>query len=539
MVGENSASAPPADSADRTSGPVLLLAVVMALMALCWLLYRLEAGRILNQQEQRESTRVALLAELMRSKLQPITVDLKLLAVSDGLRAFLDKGSTAGLEAAARLSQFVSANHPSYDQVRFIDQAGQEVLRFNRGGEATPAPRLQNKASRGYFQKANQLPSGMFYVSALDLNVEDGQVEQPLKPMLRLAAPVFDTSGRRRGVVVINYLAADLFDYLQQAIPAIGGRLRLLDTNGYWLKAAEPAMEWGFMLPDRAAFNLARSNPDLWASVSAEPSGQRLADTLFTWIRMRLCRPDRPARRSGCIGHARADRRRTGIAAGPARADVRPAQCDAHHRAGPHPAHIAERLAAARPPQGAGRAALDEPRAGTARARTHHGAGEEQRGTAVPRRRFSRRPASSPRSAAGSSTRQPAKAPGRRRSPASTTCRVTLKPEQGHRACSSIRTSRAHASRQRCSKSLADGSPYDLELEFVSARGVRKWVRTISRPVMQDGRVVRMRGALQDITERKLAGTAAADAIAAHAPAGAHHARHRRARRTWPASCRW
>lgn len=49
------------------------------------------------------------------------------------------------------------------------------------------------------------------------------------------------------------------------------------------------------------------------------------------------------------------------------------------------------------------------------------------------------------------------------------------------------------------------GTPYDLDLEFVSARDVHKWVRTICRPIMQDGKVKLLRGALQDITEQKLA----------------------------------
>ncbi len=52
-------------------------------------------------------------------------------------------------------------------------------------------------------------------------------------------------------------------------------------------------------------------------------------------------------------------------------------------------------------------------------------------------------------------------------------------------------------------KSMQDGTPYDLELQLVCARGERKWVRTMSRPVMHQGRVVRMRGAMQDITGRK------------------------------------
>ena len=49
------------------------------------------------------------------------------------------------------------------------------------------------------------------------------------------------------------------------------------------------------------------------------------------------------------------------------------------------------------------------------------------------------------------------------------------------------------------------GKPYDLELEMVTAKGNRKWVRTIGFPVKQGDRVVQVRGALQDITERKQA----------------------------------
>ncbi len=52
-----------------------------------------------------------------------------------------------------------------------------------------------------------------------------------------------------------------------------------------------------------------------------------------------------------------------------------------------------------------------------------------------------------------------------------------------------------------------NGEPYDLELEFISARGEHKWVRTICRPLLEDGKVMRVRGAFQDITARKQAET--------------------------------
>ncbi len=47
------------------------------------------------------------------------------------------------------------------------------------------------------------------------------------------------------------------------------------------------------------------------------------------------------------------------------------------------------------------------------------------------------------------------------------------------------------------------GEPYDLELELTTAAGRVKQVRTIGRPVREGGRVVRVRGSFQDITDRK------------------------------------
>lgn len=46
------------------------------------------------------------------------------------------------------------------------------------------------------------------------------------------------------------------------------------------------------------------------------------------------------------------------------------------------------------------------------------------------------------------------------------------------------------------------GSAYDLELEMISAKGVRKWVRTIGHPIIDQGKVVSLHGSFQDITER-------------------------------------
>ena len=64
-------------------------------------------------------------------------------------------------------------------------------------------------------------------------------------------------------------------------------------------------------------------------------------------------------------------------------------------------------------------------------------------------------------------------------------------------------------SRFKFEKALEDAislaKPYDLELEMVSAKGLRKWVRTIGVPVVEGGKVIKLRGYFQDITEREQA----------------------------------
>ena len=51
---------------------------------------------------------------------------------------------------------------------------------------------------------------------------------------------------------------------------------------------------------------------------------------------------------------------------------------------------------------------------------------------------------------------------------------------------------------------LKSGTPYDLELEMTTARGNTKWVRTIANLVKKEGKVTKVVGSFQNITERVL-----------------------------------
>lgn len=52
-------------------------------------------------------------------------------------------------------------------------------------------------------------------------------------------------------------------------------------------------------------------------------------------------------------------------------------------------------------------------------------------------------------------------------------------------------------------RAVTDGEPFDLELELITAKGRRVWVRAIGHPSVEGGEVVRVTGVLQDIDARK------------------------------------
>jgi signal transduction histidine kinase/DNA-binding response OmpR family regulator len=260
------------------SGTVLLV---------CYGLYRRDANQIEQSTREREVLRVALLSRFFAQGLRGIAEDVRVVSQSESLRSYLEDGQKAQLNLLAREMLHLGSQHPEYDSIRYIDAQGREQARVDRNRGIVPASDLLDKGQRRFFLQAMQLGPGQLHISALDLNQYSGVVEQPPKPTILFAEPIFDAAGRRRGVVVINYLGAYLLDNLKQLSTANQHRLRVLSSQGYWLHAANPDDEWGAQLPGKADRTLARSAPELWQEMMKAPDGQvPFRGGWFTWQRI-------------------------------------------------------------------------------------------------------------------------------------------------------------------------------------------------------------------------------------------------------------
>ena len=170
---------------------------------------------------------------------------------------------------------FFSTRKKIYDQIRLLDIKGQELLRINYQN-GTPVVvskhQLQDKSDRYYFTKSIPLQYNEIFVSPFDLNMEQGQIEKPFKPVIRFCTPVFNSSGEKLGVAVFNFLGNYLLRQLDQD-SSVPGKISLLNSGGYWLKNHDHSLEWAFMFKDKNKINFINFFPAAWQKIVAQDNG--------------------------------------------------------------------------------------------------------------------------------------------------------------------------------------------------------------------------------------------------------------------------
>ena len=224
---------------------------IAALIAAVFLLYaRVESERQFNTLVEAEQGSLKMAEQRLVEVLTDAAVDLRVIAGTPAVRAYVDGESDAQEQAEALFSSYVREDW-TYDQIRLIDAAGMERVRVNRvpeGAQIVRGAGLQDKRGRDYVTETLKLLGGQTWVSALELNVEHGAIEVPHRPVLRMAMRVDAGSNRQPDVLVANLRGAVLLKGLQDFAATTRGELWLLDRDGYWVMHPDPRMAWGRQL---------------------------------------------------------------------------------------------------------------------------------------------------------------------------------------------------------------------------------------------------------------------------------------------------
>ena len=234
-------------------------------------LLNLRRSRLLNDVRLRSRVQVDYLSGLIESYFQTVQADLSFLPELNELIRYKTLPREEDRREIANEFREFCFSKGIYDQIRYLDSSGMERIRVNLDDgrcRIVPPDELQNKQDRYYFKEVLTLNKGGIYVSPLDLNKEHGQIEMPLKPMIRFSTPVWGENDVLKGVLILNYLAEKFLGELEISSRSHPGNFGLLNEEGYWLYNEDPEKEWGFMFPDKMeAVSIAQSRPDLWNSV--------------------------------------------------------------------------------------------------------------------------------------------------------------------------------------------------------------------------------------------------------------------------------
>jgi PAS domain S-box-containing protein len=247
--------------------PAALLVVVSA-----WMVYRAEVEHARRYLAHAGEMAVHVGQGAAERALDQVGRDVRYLAQSQALKLAVEGGERQAIETLAADWVNFSRAKQVYDKISWLDQSGMEQLRVNFNPNSpivVPAYALQNKSARYFFTEAIKLRKDEIYLSPFDLNVEDDQIETPHKPTIRIGTPLVDSSGKQRGILLINYLGKDLLDLLRASHDS---PLWLLNPQGYWLLGPKPEDEWGFMFRQQER-SMAHRYPAVWQRIVSEEAG--------------------------------------------------------------------------------------------------------------------------------------------------------------------------------------------------------------------------------------------------------------------------
>jgi len=169
---------------------------------------------------------------------------IKALAQNRILLEFIKTGKQ-GYKNVDSLFKTLMLSDENYMQLRYIDKNGQEIIRLDRK-EIGSKPivikegNLQNKSARYYYSACCRIDKDEVWFSKIDLNIEHGHIEKPIKPVLRVAHQVLNGTSFE-GFVIINIFMQPYLDTLTESSTF---DVYLTDKYGNFLIHKDHSKDW-------------------------------------------------------------------------------------------------------------------------------------------------------------------------------------------------------------------------------------------------------------------------------------------------------
>jgi len=294
----------------------MIALVAITVSAVGWLNYRSLEQALLPRVLDRIETHAQLVASDLQSYVRGARADVATFPSHAAAHGMVLAHFNGGIDPVDRISESAWRQRlttrlvadlgakPAYSQFRLIgiEDGGREIIRVDRMGpggtiRVVPDAELQRKGDRDYFKDTIRLAADQIYVSPVDLNQENGTIEAPHVPTLRVAAPILAAGGEPFGIVIINVDMGPAFDRVRSSMRQ-GGEIYVVNAQGDYLVHPEPGREFGEQLghptpwqSDFPALASAAGSPQGVAQIvpdrTGEPDGIAIAPALLAgteWV---------------------------------------------------------------------------------------------------------------------------------------------------------------------------------------------------------------------------------------------------------------
>lgn len=193
--------------------------------------------------------------------------------------AYLNSSTPKNFYEVEQLLLRFQSSTKEFDWIELINQAGMETIRvdYSNGITTLVSPELlQSKKNSSYFQDTIKLDKMSIYVSPMDLNIERDVIEYPLKPVIRIATPLYNKWNVFKGILVLNYLCEDILnEFSHQLGDQDYGFIdtSLINDDGYYLYSSNSDYTFGFMFEGGDYNNVSHDNPEFWKLINSANSG--------------------------------------------------------------------------------------------------------------------------------------------------------------------------------------------------------------------------------------------------------------------------
>ena len=183
----------------------------------------------------------------------------------------------------------VKPNLPTFDQIRILDINGMEKVRVDLSNEnkavVVPENQLQDKSDRYYFKESLVMDNNTVYISPLDLNVENGRIEFPLNPVIRVSKAIYDDFDSKIGFLIMNQKYNSVFNEIDKLNEHEGDQLYLLNNEGYYLHHPDKLKTYGFMIDDEVNHSFFNDFPEIWSEVLKGDTRKFKSDEGIVYVR--------------------------------------------------------------------------------------------------------------------------------------------------------------------------------------------------------------------------------------------------------------